>query len=170
MARLVLSNQSTSNPLEDTPRAELPAARCPRAYDRKGDRSQVPANRRPRLSNAPGECRARPVDAYAPLTVGHVHVPRDRRTLVAAVDDEIVALGLARDRFLDRGLDQLVGFGGAQRRAQVGGVLLAEAHIERAGAVSRTRLQLPINPPELPCCRACPLFNRRAQPCYGEAI
>ena len=54
--------------------------------------------------------------------------------LMAAVDDEIVALGLARDRLVDRGIEQVVAFRGAQRRAQVGGVLLAEAHIERAGA------------------------------------
>ena len=35
------------------------------------------------------------------LPAGHAHVARQRRPLVAAVDDEIVALGLARDRFLD---------------------------------------------------------------------
>ena len=51
-----------------------------------------------------------------------------------AVDDEVVALGLARDRLLDGALEALVALGGAQRRAQVGGVLLAEAHVERAGA------------------------------------
>ena len=53
---------------------------------------------------------------------------------VRAVDDEVVALRLARDRLVDRGLKQIVALGGAERRAQVGGVLLAEAHVERAGA------------------------------------
>ena len=59
---------------------------------------------------------------------------RQRRALVAAVDDEVVALRLARDRVVDRGIEQVVALRGAQRRAQVGGVLLAEAHVERAGA------------------------------------
>ena len=58
----------------------------------------------------------------------------DRRAVVAAVDDEIVALRLAGDRLADRRLDRLVAFGLAQRRAQIGRVLLAEAHIQRAGA------------------------------------
>ena len=54
--------------------------------------------------------------------------------LMAAVDDEIVALGLARDRLLDRAIEEFVALRRAQRRAQVGGILLAEAHVERAGA------------------------------------
>ena len=33
-----------------------------------------------------------------------------------------------------RGMDQIVAFGGAQGRAQIGGIVLAQAHIERAGA------------------------------------
>ena len=48
--------------------------------------------------------------------------------LMAAVDDEIMPLGLARDGLVDRGMEQVVAFGGAQRRAQIGGVFLAEAH------------------------------------------
>ena len=54
--------------------------------------------------------------------------------LVAAVDDEIVALGLAGDRFVDGRVQEIVAFGSAQRLAQIGGILLAEAHVERAGA------------------------------------
>ena len=53
---------------------------------------------------------------------------------MAAVDDEVMALGFSADRFIDGGIEKIVGFRGAQRFAQVGGVLLAEAHIERAGA------------------------------------
>src|SRR5205085_11171077 len=65
---------------------------------------------------------------------GHAHVARDSRATVAPVDDEVVAFGLARDRLVDRRIDEVVAFRGAQRRAQVRGVLLAEAHVERAGA------------------------------------
>src|SRR5882757_2880986 len=65
---------------------------------------------------------------------GHAHVARHRRALGAAVDDEVVALRLAQDRGVDRGVDEIVALGGAQRRAQVGGVFLPEAHIKRAGA------------------------------------
>src|SRR5215208_5310938 len=63
----------------------------------------------------------------------HAHVTRDRRA-VAAVDDEVVALGLARDRLLDRLLEGLVRLREPQGGAKVGGVLLAEAHVEPAGA------------------------------------
>ena len=48
---------------------------------------------------------------------------------MAPVDDEIVALGLARNRFRDRRIEQIVAFGRAQRGAQIGGVFLAEAHM-----------------------------------------
>ena len=68
------------------------------------------------------------------LPAGDAHVPREGRPLVAAVDDEIVALGLARNRFVDGGEEEVVALGGAQRLAQIGGILLAEAHIQRAGA------------------------------------
>src|SRR5262245_44555799 len=68
------------------------------------------------------------------LAAGYVHVAGQRRTLVAAVDDEVVPLGLAGNRLLDRGMQEVIALGGAQRRAQVGGVLLAETHEQRAGA------------------------------------
>src|SRR5215469_12142294 len=58
----------------------------------------------------------------------------DGGSVVAAVDDEIVALGFPRDRFADRRFERLVALGLTQRRAQIGRVLLSEAHIERAGA------------------------------------
>lgn len=50
-----------------------------------------------------------------------------------AVDDEVVALGLAGDRFVDRGVEQAVVFG-AHGGAPVGGVALSKAHVERDGA------------------------------------
>ena len=53
---------------------------------------------------------------------------------MCAVDHEVMALGLAGDRFLDRGVQRLRRFATPQRRAQIRSVVLAEAHIERAGA------------------------------------
>ena len=55
--------------------------------------------------------------------------------VMAPVDDEIMPLGLARDGLADRRLEQrIVLVEGPQRGPQVGGILLAQAHIERAGA------------------------------------
>src|SRR5687767_10548047 len=65
---------------------------------------------------------------------GDAHVACDGGAAAAPVDDEVVALGLARDRLLDRLLDGVVGFGEAEGRAQIRRVLLAEAHVELAGA------------------------------------
>src|SRR6185312_13756964 len=65
---------------------------------------------------------ARP--SAAGLAAGHVHVAGEGRALMAPVDDEIVALGLARDRLGDRGIEEIVAFGCAQRSAQIGGVFL----------------------------------------------
>src|SRR5262245_17199317 len=65
---------------------------------------------------------------------GNAHVAGQGRALVATIDDEVMPLGLARDGGLDRGIEHVVGLGGAQRRAQVGGVFLAETHEERASA------------------------------------
>src|SRR6266849_813440 len=61
-------------------------------------------------------------------------MPGERGTTVPAIDDEIVPLGLARNGFLDRRVQRLVALGCAQRRAQVGGILLPEAHVESARA------------------------------------
>src|SRR5271157_1095379 len=65
---------------------------------------------------------------------GHAHMAGNGRALVAAIDNEIVALGLAPDRLVDRGKEQVVGLRGAQWFAQIGRVFLAETHIECAGA------------------------------------
>src|SRR5438034_1825425 len=58
----------------------------------------------------------------------------DGGPVVAAVDDEIMPLGLAVDRGADRGFERLVALGLAQRGAQIRRIFLAEAHIQRAGA------------------------------------
>ena len=55
---------------------------------------------------------------------GHAHVAADRRARMAAVDDEIVALGLAPDRLVDRRNQGLVALAPPERRAQVRRVLL----------------------------------------------
>src|SRR5437899_12979109 len=68
------------------------------------------------------------------LTPGHAHVPRHGGALVAAVDHEVVALGLAGDRLVDCAVEQVVALRGAEHAAQVGRVFLAEAHEQRAGA------------------------------------
>ena len=90
-----------------------------------------PRRRRRRRRRAARRADARTARRHPPVTLMWRD---DGRPVVAAVDDEIVALGLARDRLADRRLERLVALRLAQRRAQIGGVLLAEAHIERAGA------------------------------------
>src|SRR5689334_20606557 len=65
---------------------------------------------------------------------GHAHMAGDGRALVATIDDKVVAFRLAADGLVDRGKEEIVGFGSAQRLAQIGRVFLAETHIERAGA------------------------------------
>ena len=72
--------------------------------------------------------------ALSALAAGHRHMPRHRRAGLA-VDDEIMAFRLARDR-LQRWPHPapVIALAGAQRRAQIGGIVLAQAHIQRAGA------------------------------------
>ncbi|QTK78462.1 hypothetical protein AT6N2_C0581 [Agrobacterium tumefaciens] len=57
----------------------------------------------------------------------------DGGAVVGAVDDEIMPLRLAQQGFVDGAGEMGVAVGGAQRRAQIGGVILTEAHIKRAG-------------------------------------
>ena len=65
---------------------------------------------------------------------GHAHMAADARAVVPAVDDEVVALRLQADGAVDRGSEQVVVGGGPQRFAQIGGILVAEAGMQRAGA------------------------------------
>ena len=51
-----------------------------------------------------------------------------------SIDDEVMPLGLARDRFVNRGVQRHVGLAGSQGPPKVRGVLLTEAHIESARA------------------------------------
>src|ERR1700742_87733 len=61
-------------------------------------------------------------------------MPPDGGAARRAGDDEIMPLGLARDRGADRRVEREIVLRLPERRAQVGGILLAEAHVERAGA------------------------------------
>ena len=61
-------------------------------------------------------------------------MPRHRRLLGAPVDDEFVALRLARDRLVDGLGEERVIAAHAQRRPQVRRVVLAELHVKRACA------------------------------------
>ena len=66
----------------------------------------------------------------------------DRRLVAPPVDDEVMASRLARNGLENCRIEQLVAVGGPERRPEIGCILLAEAHEERAGAGQRTRLQL----------------------------
>src|SRR6202012_3778133 len=68
------------------------------------------------------------------LPAGHAHMAADARAVVAAIDDEVMALGLEPNGAVDRGAQQFIVARGPQRLAQVGGVFLAEAGVQRAGA------------------------------------
>src|SRR6267378_8564256 len=78
--------------------------------------------------------RRRTATAADRSPAGHAHMSGDGGPVVTPIDDEVVALGLAVDGFADRRFERLIPFGLAQRGAQIGCVLLAEAHIESAGA------------------------------------
>ena len=54
--------------------------------------------------------------------------------MAASFDDEVVALGLGRYGRIDRRIEQMVRLACAKWGPQVGGILLAEAHIKSAGA------------------------------------
>src|SRR3984893_12837574 len=57
----------------------------------------------------------------------------DAGAVVPAVDDEVVTLRLQTDGAVDRGAEELVVGGGAQRLAQIGGIPVAEAGMQRPG-------------------------------------
>src|SRR5262245_60473367 len=65
---------------------------------------------------------------------GHAHMARHGGGSMAAIDDEVMAFGFAADGLMDRRLQHVVSLAGAHGLAQVGVVILAEAHIEHAGA------------------------------------
>src|SRR5204862_4033778 len=54
--------------------------------------------------------------------------------IVPAIDDEVMALRFQPDGAVDGGAEQLIVAGGAQRLAQVRGILVAEAGMQRPGA------------------------------------
>ena len=68
------------------------------------------------------------------LSSGHAHVTADAWPVVAAIDDEIVALGLEADGAVDGGVEQVVIARCSQRFAQIRGVLVTEAGVDRTSA------------------------------------
>ena len=64
---------------------------------------------------------------------GDAHMAADAGAVVAAVDDEVVPLRLQADGVVDCSTEQLVVGGGPQRFAQIGGILVAEAGMQRPG-------------------------------------
>src|SRR5712692_3751794 len=78
----------------------------------------------------------RPADylGAAASAAGNAHVPADARAVVPAIDDEVVALRLQADGAVDRSSEHIVVGGGAERLAQIGGILVAETGVQRAGA------------------------------------
>src|SRR5437868_4935681 len=65
---------------------------------------------------------------------GDGHVARQRGPAVSAINYEIVAFRLSRDRLLNRRVEQVIGFRCPQRLSKIGCILLAKAHVKRAGA------------------------------------
>src|SRR5258705_6755918 len=65
---------------------------------------------------------------------GDAHVAADARAVVPAIDDEVVALWLQADGAVDRGGEEVIVGGSPQWPAQIGGILMAEAGMQRAGA------------------------------------
>src|SRR5215472_2707374 len=70
-----------------------------------------------------------------PSAPGDAHVSPERGPAMAPIDNKVVSLWLAGDRVVDCILQESVVGRGPQRGAQIGGVVLAEAHIKdpRAG-------------------------------------
>ena len=73
-------------------------------------------------------------DEQPDLTAGHAHVAGQCRPVVPAINHEIMSFRFARDCLVNCGMQKLVAFRSAQRIAEIGGVILAEAHVQRAGA------------------------------------
>ena len=61
-------------------------------------------------------------------------MPADGWRILATVDNEVMSLGFAADRFMDRVDQQSVILAGTQRRPQISCIFLSQAHIKRAGA------------------------------------
>src|SRR5437762_9642340 len=67
-------------------------------------------------------------------TAGNAHVAADTGAVMPAVDDEVMALRLQPDGAIDGGRQQIIVGGGSQRFAQIGGIFVPEAGVQRAGA------------------------------------
>src|SRR5205085_7923514 len=96
---------TTKKPVAST----IPA--MPRKSERgESMRARAAGGRRVRSVNP----RPRSSQASAGSAAGHAHMAADGRLARAPVDDEVVALGLSRNRPVDRGIEQVVGLRSAQ--------------------------------------------------------
>src|SRR6185503_8500869 len=102
--------------------------------NRASRRSSVHRGSNNRRPPRPGYCPETLGYTLAPLSAGDAHVSGHRRLAVSAVDDEVMALGLAGDRLADRCMKKLIAFGRSERRSQIRCIFLAEAHVQHAGA------------------------------------
>ena len=68
------------------------------------------------------------------LSAGDAHVARYGRSIIGAVNDEIMAFGLAGDCLSDRRIERTVPFRCAERGAQIGCVLVPQTHVKPACA------------------------------------
>ena len=75
-----------------------------------------------------------PIPTGAALSTGCAHVAPQRRLLMATVNHEIMAFGLAHDRLVDCPVQELVVFRGAQRTSQVSRVILTKTHVKSSSA------------------------------------
>jgi hypothetical protein len=74
------------------------------------------------VANRSENCRARGVNlqaAWFRLTAGYAHMAGDGGPVVAAVDNEVVPLRLATDRFQNGGIQLGIRRAGPQHRAQI---------------------------------------------------
>lgn len=68
------------------------------------------------------------------LAAGHAHMARQCRSLMSAIDHEIMPLRLSCNRLIERAMQEIIASRGAEWTTEVGGVVLAEAHVKRTGA------------------------------------
>src|SRR5262245_61708626 len=85
----------------------------------------------PRIAQT--KCSGEPRDLSSGLAAGHAHMARKRRALVPPIDHEIMSLGFARDCLINRSIQEFIVFRSPQRTTKVSGIILTQAHVERAG-------------------------------------
>src|SRR4029077_9568635 len=70
----------------------------------------------------------------AELAASHAHMAGQGRALMPSIDQEIMPLGFACNRLIDRSIQEVIACRSPQRIAEICGVVLAKAHVKCAGA------------------------------------